>query len=93
MMKRVLEIKREKDVVKATILATENIGHRFAFEFSCGSEWSAELLEDNLRKNVQDYLEEIARRAYDLGWKEAKAKKRGKWNSGIRVLNVVERQP
>jgi len=46
----------------------------FKFHFQCGSEWSAELLKNQINKLINDSVRRLADDCYNKGWKEAKAK-------------------
>ena len=71
-------INREGESIRVSITVTiPHFDDRvFSLEWNCGSEVYAGLLTEAIRKQTQDTLEDIRRRAYEDGWKDAKGKRR-----------------
>lgn len=49
-------------------------GQTFAFTFSVGAKWIAQLLAHSFEMGLAEKLCEIRRHAYDQGWRHAKAR-------------------
>ena len=59
------------------------LNQSYLFYWECGRDDFALLLRDNLHSKINGTLMEIRRKAYEEGWKDAKAKtKKETWFSG-----------
>jgi hypothetical protein len=80
----VLNFKREGTKVIAVIEANVSQDKRFLhFSWDTNDEMWGELLQENLQNGLRLKLEDIRRKAYESGWKDARGKrKRETWFSG-----------
>jgi len=60
----------------------------YCFEFDCEDQETAELLQRHLQGKLQSLVERMRRQAYDLGWTDKAAKKRGKRKDFDGALSV-----
>lgn len=64
------------------IVVDSGVG-KFTFTHHCAEDYLAGLMRDQYEKHMNSVLEQERRKAYDQGWKDAKAKrKRETWFSG-----------
>ena len=79
-----VEAKKDQIEVKVSVTVPEASTWTYQFLWNCASEPYAALLAAAMRKEMWDSLKEIRRRAYEKGWRDARAHKSGKdnWHSG-----------
>lgn len=55
----------------------------FTFSHNCGQDYLAGLMRDQYERHMNSVIEELKRKYYNEGWKDAKAKrKKATWFSG-----------
>lgn len=73
-MSELIEFQRDAETVRVKVESgAAGGGQVFAFLFSAGAEWAANLLISHLRERMWNRLEAIRKEAYLQGWKDAKA--------------------
>lgn len=84
-----IEFTREEGVVVIKMTGKHPVsGYSFSFRSSFGNEVYATLVEHNLRQHLWDITKEIRRRAYEVGWSDAKSHKRPKRDYFTGSLNT-----
>ena len=74
-----IKVTRDDAKVQLGVAGEFPIGNfNFPFTCSCGHEWWAKLLEENIRAAIENRLEAIRRVAYDMGYRDGRAKQRKK---------------
>lgn len=69
-------IRFERDGSSVNVFIDEGpMGYQFVFKYTCGSDWSADLLKRHYHNKLTKVVESIRKEEYDRGYKDGRAKK------------------